>query len=77
MDSLVSTEWLAAELGAEDLMILDATTFLPGSGRDARKEYAVHIPGAMFFDIEEVSDPAPLFGPHGGHDKRTPTPRKA
>lgn len=64
MDSLVSTEWLAAELGAEDLMILDATTFLPGSGRDARAEYAsVHIPGAMFFDVEEVSDPgSPL--PH-------------
>lgn len=58
MDSLVSTDWLAAELGARDLRILDATTFLPGTGRDARAEYeAAHIPGAVFFDIEEVSDP--------------------
>lgn len=58
MDSLVSTDWLAAELGAGDLRILDATAFLPGSGRDARAEYeAAHIPGAVFFDIEEVSDP--------------------
>ena len=63
MESLVSTDWLAGELGAEDLMVLDATLFLPGSPRDARKEHAVHIPGAMFFDIEAVSDPdSPL--PH-------------
>ena len=64
MDSLVSTDWLAAELGAPDLRILDATTFLPGSGRDGRAEYeAAHIPGAVYFDIEAVSDPdSPL--PH-------------
>ena len=59
MESLVSTDWLAGELGAEDLRILDATAFLPGSGRDARAEYeAAHIPGALYFDLEEVSDPA-------------------
>jgi len=65
MDPLVSTDWLAAELGAANLRILDATAFLPGSGRDARAEYeAAHIPGATFFDHEEVSDPEnPL--PHG------------
>lgn len=64
MDSLVSTDWLAAELGAPDLRILDATTFLPGSGRDARAEHeAAHIPGALFFDIEAVSDPDSPF-PH-------------
>lgn len=58
MDSLVSTDWLAAELGAPDLRVLDATAFLPGSGRDARAEYeAAHIPGAIFFDLEEMSDP--------------------
>jgi thiosulfate/3-mercaptopyruvate sulfurtransferase len=64
MDSLVSTEWLAAELGAADLHILDATAFLPGSGRDAQAEYeARHIPGAVFLDLEAVSDPdSPL--PH-------------
>jgi len=57
MDSLVSTEWLERELGAPDLKILDATTFLPGTGRDARAEFEQqHIPGAVFVDIEEVSD---------------------
>jgi thiosulfate/3-mercaptopyruvate sulfurtransferase len=57
MDSLVSTEWLEAELGASDLRVIDATIFLPGSGRDARAEYAAeHIPGAVFVDIDEVSD---------------------
>src|SRR3954470_22858223 len=57
MDTLVSTEWLEAELGAGDLRVVDATMFLPGSGRDARAEYeAQHIPGAVFFDIEDVSD---------------------
>jgi len=57
MDSLVSTEWLEAELGAPDLRVIDATTFLPGSGRDARAEYAAeHIPGAVFVDIEDISD---------------------
>ncbi len=64
MEALVSTDWLAGELGARDLRILDATWFLSGSGRDARAEYeAAHIPGAMFFDLEEVSDPAGIF-PH-------------
>ena len=64
MDSLVSTEWLEAELGAPDLKIIDATTFLPGSGRDGRAEFEqAHIPGAVFLDIEEVSDPDSPF-PH-------------
>ncbi|MDB5722122.1 MAG: sseA [Alphaproteobacteria bacterium] len=57
MDSLVSTEWLAAELGAPDLKVIDATYFMPSDGRDARAEHeAAHIPGAVFLDIEEVSD---------------------
>jgi len=57
METLVSTSWLAAELGAPDLRLLDATFVLPGSGRDARAEYeAGHIPGAMFFDIDEIAD---------------------
>src|SRR5688572_30705360 len=57
MDSLISTEWLERELGAPDLKILDATTFLPGAVRDARAEFEhQHIPGAVFVDIEEVSD---------------------
>jgi thiosulfate/3-mercaptopyruvate sulfurtransferase len=59
MESLVSTEWLEAELGAPDLRVIDATYFLPADGRDARAEYeAEHIPGAVFLDLEEVSDPS-------------------
>ncbi len=57
MDTLVSTEWLEAQLGAPDLRVIDATMFLPGSGRDERAEYeAAHIPGAVFLDIDDVSD---------------------
>src|SRR3954469_7427486 len=64
MDSLVSTEWLEAELGAPDLRVIDATMFLPGSGRDTRAEYeAAHIPGAVFFDIADISDEASAL-PH-------------
>jgi thiosulfate/3-mercaptopyruvate sulfurtransferase len=55
MESLVTTEWLAGELSARDLRVIDATLFLPGSGRDARSEYeAAHVPGAMFMDLEAI-----------------------
>lgn len=55
--TLVSTAWLAAHMRDPDLRILDATWFLPGSPRNARAEYdAAHIPGARFFDIDEMSD---------------------
>jgi len=58
MESLVSTDWLAAELGAADLCILDATWFLPAMGRNARAEFeAGHIAGAAWLDIDAVSDP--------------------
>jgi thiosulfate/3-mercaptopyruvate sulfurtransferase len=54
---LVSTDWLANHLAAPDLRVLDASWHLPGSDRDARAEYeAAHIPGARFFDIDEISD---------------------
>jgi thiosulfate/3-mercaptopyruvate sulfurtransferase len=59
MNLLVSTDWLAAEMGKSDLRIIDASLFLPAMGRNARAEFeAAHIPGAVFFDIEEVSDTA-------------------
>ena len=54
---LVSTDWLAAHLADADLAIVDASWFLPGSGRDARREYeAAHIRGAVFFDIDAIAD---------------------
>ena len=56
-DLLVSTGWLEAHLGAPDLRILDASWYLPDEGRDARAEFAArHIPGARFFDIDDISD---------------------
>lgn len=67
MDILVSTDWLEGELGAPDLRIVDATFFLPGTGRDARAEFeAAHIPGAVFMDIDTLADldhPAPGMVP--------------
>ncbi|KRS19774.1 3-mercaptopyruvate sulfurtransferase [Roseovarius indicus] len=55
--TLVSTDWLAAHMKDPDLRILDGTYFLPGIDRDPRAEYAeTHIPGARFFDIDEISD---------------------
>lgn len=56
MDSLVSTEWLAKELGASDLRIVDASWHLD-AGRDAAVEYeAGHIPGAVFMDLAGLAD---------------------
>lgn len=57
MDSLVSTQWLADEMGASDLRIVDATAFLPEHGRNPLMEYeACHIPGAVFMDLSELVD---------------------
>jgi thiosulfate/3-mercaptopyruvate sulfurtransferase len=55
--SLIETEELARELHAPDLVILDASWHMPAEGRNARAEYlAEHIPGALFFDIDEIAD---------------------
>lgn len=55
--TLVSTDWLAAHLKSPDLRILDASWYLPDMQRDAKAEYdKAHIPGARFFDIDEISD---------------------
>lgn len=55
--TLVSTDWLAAHLKDPDLRILDASWYLPADNRDPLAEYnAEHIPGARYFDIDEISD---------------------
>lgn len=55
--TLVSTGWLAAHLDDPDLRVLDASWYLPDTGRDPRAEYdAAHIPGARFFDLDDISD---------------------
>jgi thiosulfate/3-mercaptopyruvate sulfurtransferase len=54
---LVTTEWLAANLGAPGLVVLDGSFYLPAMKRDAAAEYlAGHIPGAIRFDIDEIAD---------------------
>lgn len=57
MDALVTTEWLAGELGASDLRVVDATLLMADSGRDAAAEYeAEHIPGAVYMDLAGLAD---------------------
>jgi thiosulfate/3-mercaptopyruvate sulfurtransferase len=54
---LVRTDWLAANLRAPGLVILDGSFYLPATGRNAATEYLEgHIPGAVRFDIDEVAD---------------------
>lgn len=54
---IVETDWLANHLQSPDLIVLDGSWHLPTSGRDAKAEYlAEHIPGALFFDIDDLSD---------------------
>ena len=55
--TLVSTAWLAAHKADPDLRLIDASWYLPDAGRNARAEYlSAHIPGARFFDIDEITD---------------------
>lgn len=72
MSALVSTQMLASQLTSPDVRILDASWFMPDSGRNARAEHAAaHIPNAQYFDIDEIADdkselphtlpPAPKF----------------
>ena len=55
---LVSSSWLAKRLGSSTLKLVDGTCFLPTDGRDAHAEYlAEHLPGAVFFDIDQICEP--------------------
>ena len=55
--TLVSTEWLAQRLSMPDLRVIDASWYLPDMNRDGKAEYEkAHIPGARYFDIDEISD---------------------
>jgi thiosulfate/3-mercaptopyruvate sulfurtransferase len=58
-DPLVSTEWLAAKLGDPTVKVLDASFKMPGVMPRPVDDYlAAHIPGAVYFDVEEVCDHA-------------------
>ncbi len=54
---LKTPEWLAGELGKPNLVVVDASYYLPNQNRDAKAEYvAAHIPGAVFFDLNAIAD---------------------
>ena len=67
MDTLVTTEWLARNLGETDIAVIDCSAFLPTDGRDPAAEFLeTHIPGARFLDLGQVADrsnPAPHMLP--------------
>jgi thiosulfate/3-mercaptopyruvate sulfurtransferase len=63
-EALVSTEWLAAHLDDPHLRVLDSSYKQPGVVPTARQDYdSGHIPGAVFFDIDDVADPGTTL-PH-------------
>jgi thiosulfate/3-mercaptopyruvate sulfurtransferase len=58
MGPLVTTDWLAGELGQPNLIVFDATKYLPNEAKDGKAEYLrSHIPGARYFDIDLIADP--------------------
>ena len=64
MKNIVTTEWLAENISAPDLVVLDASWHLPSAKRDAKSEFnAAHIPNARFFDLDANSDIASTL-PH-------------
>ncbi|MBT6271657.1 MAG: sulfurtransferase, partial [Rhodobacteraceae bacterium] len=55
--TLVSTGWLSYNLKNPNIRIIDASWYLPSMNRDGKAEYKTsHIPGARFFDIDEICD---------------------
>lgn len=54
---LVSTDWLAARLGDNNIKIIDGSWYLPQMERDPLAEFdAAHIPGAVRFDVNTITD---------------------
>ena len=74
MDMLVTADWLAQALGEPDLVVLEATKFLPNEKKDGREAFlAAHVPGARYFDLDEVADtdnPLPHMVPSAGRFAR-------
>ncbi|BCW89343.1 3-mercaptopyruvate sulfurtransferase [Alphaproteobacteria bacterium SO-S41] len=56
---IVTSDWLKDRLGSPDIRIIDASWHMPAAGRSGAKEFdEAHIPGALFFDIDEIADTA-------------------
>ena len=64
MSPVVSTQWLAEHLSAPDVRVVDAAWYMPDAKRDPKAEdNEAHIPGAVYFNIDEISDSASPY-PH-------------
>ena len=74
MTPLVTTDWLAAELGTPGLRIFDASFYLPTEQADAQAVFAqAHIPSARFFDLDTIADQEtslPHMAPTAGRFER-------
>ncbi len=71
-DHLVSTAVAADHLSAPDVVVVDASWYLPAQNRDAKAEYAAgHIPGAVYFDIDEIADKIVPPAPHAAVSRRS------
>jgi thiosulfate/3-mercaptopyruvate sulfurtransferase len=58
IEALVSTSWLADRLSNPEIVVVDASYFVPGGIDPAKKQFAEgHLPGARFFDINDIADP--------------------
>src|SRR5437660_9959572 len=56
-DPLISTDWLAAHLNDANVKVVDASFKMPGVTPLPKDDYLkAHIPGAVFFDVDAVSD---------------------
>ncbi|MEQ9448930.1 MAG: rhodanese-like domain-containing protein, partial [Rhodospirillaceae bacterium] len=68
-EALVTSDWLADRLDDPDTRIVDASYFVPGGVAPARTQYEeAHIPGAIFFDINDIAAPSTV------KDHAFPTP---
>ena len=53
---LINASWLKNNLYRKNIKVIDASWYLPNSGRNAFEEYRKsHIPKAVFLDIDKVS----------------------
>lgn len=59
-DPLVTADWLMQNISSRDVKAVDATWVAPflKAPKNGRQRYdEAHIPGAVFFDIDEIADP--------------------
>ncbi|KAK1354174.1 Rhodanese domain-containing protein [Heracleum sosnowskyi] len=58
-EPVVSVDWLHDNLRDPDMKVLDASWYMPNKQRNPLQECQVaHIPGALFFDVDGISDQA-------------------